>query len=216
MWLDQRLAAQGTTADEIVRDEHQRQGAMNVTVRNVITSMRLISDVDWARVLRERQPGRRRAARRQRLRRDGFPDAQSLRHAIEELARGSGRTELEIARRALASCQRSAVDATDADAGRERDPGYYLIAGGRRALEQAIGFRAPLASWLARVDCRSSASSAMSAAIAVVAAVVLAAAAASRYRGLGVGRMASSSSRSWPCSRRSDLAVALVNRGVTE
>ena len=40
-WLDERLAAQGTTADEIVRDEHQRQGGMNVTVRNVITSMRL-------------------------------------------------------------------------------------------------------------------------------------------------------------------------------
>ncbi len=47
-WLDERLAAQGTTADEIVREEHQRQGASNVTVRNVITSMRLMSAVDWA------------------------------------------------------------------------------------------------------------------------------------------------------------------------
>ena len=46
-WLEERLAAQGTTADEVVRDEHQRQGAANVTVRNIITSMRLISDVDW-------------------------------------------------------------------------------------------------------------------------------------------------------------------------
>ena len=40
-WLDQRLAAQGTTADAAVRDEHQRQGAATVTVRNIITSMRL-------------------------------------------------------------------------------------------------------------------------------------------------------------------------------
>ena len=38
----------GTTADEAVRTEHQTQGAMNVTVRNVITSMRMISAVDWA------------------------------------------------------------------------------------------------------------------------------------------------------------------------
>ncbi len=38
----------GTTADEAVRAEHQTQGAMNVTVRNVITSMRMISAVDWA------------------------------------------------------------------------------------------------------------------------------------------------------------------------
>src|SRR6059036_2999198 len=47
-WLEERLAAQGTTADEIVLIEHQRQAAMNVTVRNVITSMRLVSAFDWA------------------------------------------------------------------------------------------------------------------------------------------------------------------------
>src|SRR5438105_7643136 len=44
-WLERRLTAQGTTADEIVRDQHQRQGATNVTTRNIITSMRLISEV---------------------------------------------------------------------------------------------------------------------------------------------------------------------------
>ena len=46
--LDQRLQAQGTTSEEIVRVEHQRQAAMNVTVRNVILSMSLISALDWA------------------------------------------------------------------------------------------------------------------------------------------------------------------------
>ena len=46
-WLDQHLAAQGSTADTVVHDEHQRQGAGIVTVRNIITSMRMISDVDW-------------------------------------------------------------------------------------------------------------------------------------------------------------------------
>src|SRR6266478_1270718 len=40
LWLDGRLADQGTTPDDIVRVEHQRQAAMNVTVRNVIMSMR--------------------------------------------------------------------------------------------------------------------------------------------------------------------------------
>jgi cyclic beta-1,2-glucan synthetase len=47
-WVEKLLKAQGTTADEIVRLEHQRQATMNVTVRNVITSMRLISWFDWA------------------------------------------------------------------------------------------------------------------------------------------------------------------------
>src|SRR5262249_8111041 len=37
-WLDERLAAQGVTTDEIVHREHEAQAAMNVTIRNVITS----------------------------------------------------------------------------------------------------------------------------------------------------------------------------------
>ena len=52
LWLDKRLDAQGTTADEIVRAEHQDQTAMTVTVRNIITSMRLMSAFDWQNFLR--------------------------------------------------------------------------------------------------------------------------------------------------------------------
>jgi len=47
-WLDKRLEAQGTTAEDLVRLEHQEQTAMNTTVRNVITSMRLVSALDWS------------------------------------------------------------------------------------------------------------------------------------------------------------------------
>jgi cyclic beta-1,2-glucan synthetase len=48
VWLEKHLSERHTTADQVVHEEHQRQGASNVTVRNIITSMRLISDVDWA------------------------------------------------------------------------------------------------------------------------------------------------------------------------
>src|SRR5690606_33822547 len=47
-WLQERLAEMGGSLDEVVQRAHQRQGAANVSVRNVITSMRLISDMDWA------------------------------------------------------------------------------------------------------------------------------------------------------------------------
>ena len=57
-WLEQRLGAEGQTPEQIVRDELQKQGASNVTVRNIITSMRLISDLDWAEFFERRQPGR--------------------------------------------------------------------------------------------------------------------------------------------------------------
>ena len=43
----ERLAIQDTTTDAVVRDVHRQQGAANVSVRNIITSLRLISDVDW-------------------------------------------------------------------------------------------------------------------------------------------------------------------------
>ena len=79
-WLEERLAREGTTADELVREEHQRQGAANVTVRNIITSMRLISDVDWAELFEEVSLVDDDPARRQRFRRDGFRDAQPLPH----------------------------------------------------------------------------------------------------------------------------------------
>src|SRR4029077_9527764 len=97
--LDQLLAAQGTNADEIVRAEHQKQSAMNVTVRNVFTSMRLISAVDWSEIFED-------LSLVDAALRDGsdfaqmdFPSRDRYRHAIEELARGSNMAELDVARR---------------------------------------------------------------------------------------------------------------------
>ena len=108
-WLDERLAAQGTTADEIVRVEHQRQEAMNVTVRNVITSMRLLSAFDWAKFFESV------SLVDEVLRADSdfaamdFATRDRYRHAIEELARGSQHSELEIARQVIIQTQRAAT-----------------------------------------------------------------------------------------------------------
>ena len=148
-WLDERLAAQGTTADQIVREEHQRQGAMNVTVRNVITSMRFMSAIDWAEFFEsvslvdaELRAGSDFAAM-------DFPTRDRYRHAIEALARGSGHSELDIAARVLRAAARTRDDSRSGDntTRREQDPGYYLIARGRPAFEKEIGFRPPMRDW---------------------------------------------------------------------
>ncbi len=57
-WLETRLAAQGKTVDGVVQNAQQRLGASNVTVRNVITSMRADFRHRLGRVVRERQSGR--------------------------------------------------------------------------------------------------------------------------------------------------------------
>ena len=52
-WLEQQLARQGVTIEQIIHAEHQRQAATQVTVGNIITSVRC-STLDW-RLLRKRQ-----------------------------------------------------------------------------------------------------------------------------------------------------------------
>src|SRR3546814_17904536 len=72
-----------------------------------------------------------------------FPTRNLYRSAIEQLARGSSFSELEIVERALDASRAAAGRGDAADAERAGDPGYNLIAEGRRALERTIGFRPP-------------------------------------------------------------------------
>jgi cyclic beta-1,2-glucan synthetase len=126
-----------------VHDEHQRQGATNVTARNIITSMRLISDVDWPELVEsvslvDDTLARRAASRRWILRRATSTAAPSRN------SRG--------ARNARSWKSRKRHWPPQPGRGREKDPGYHLIAGGRRAFEAAIGYRAPLRSWPGRLS----------------------------------------------------------------
>jgi len=143
-WLDERLALQGTTADAVVREEHQKQGAANVTVRNIITSMRLISDVDWAELFERVSLVDSVLAAGDGFARMDFATRNLYRSAIEELARGARRTELDIAHAVMLMAERSGTAGTGVADFRRRDPGYHLIAAGRPAFEAAIGYRPAL------------------------------------------------------------------------
>ncbi|MEJ2343773.1 MAG: hypothetical protein P8Y10_16445, partial [Gemmatimonadales bacterium] len=46
-WLDRKLSGQERSADELVSRELSAQAAASVTVRNIITSMRWMSSIDW-------------------------------------------------------------------------------------------------------------------------------------------------------------------------
>ena len=142
-WVHEKLAAQNTNADDIVHSEHQRQGAVNLSVRNVITSLRLISSVDWAKFFES-------VSLVDELMREGssfalfdFPTRDLYRHAIEDLARRSRHSEIDVARRALNAARRAA-EGPKAAAGpgflRALEPGYYLLAEGRAKLERELAY----------------------------------------------------------------------------
>ena len=121
-------------------------------MRNIITSMRLISDVDWTELFERISLVDDVLAGAGTFPEMDFPTRNLYRSAIEELARGSDRTEIEVARRAVLAADQAQTDARALMEDRQSDPGYHLLAGGRPAFEAAIGFRPPPRTWLGRAS----------------------------------------------------------------
>ncbi|MGZ4792540.1 MAG: glucoamylase family protein, partial [Ilumatobacteraceae bacterium] len=214
-WLEDRLAAQGTTADELVRVEHQRQATMNVTVRNVITSMRLISWFDWAQFVESVSLVDEVLRERSRFGEMDFATRDSYRKAVEELSKGSGLSEIKVASKAADMADAApTVEAIGASlAARQHDPGYYLIADGRAALERDLNVKIPSAVRLRRAYVRYPATgyiATLTLVTALVLAVPLWLSRDRRAAGLGLIVVAI-----FALGPASDLAVALVNRMVT-
>ncbi len=219
-WLDQHLAAQGTTAEAAVRDVHRRRGTANVTVRNIITSLRLIQDVDWNDLFERMSlvddvlaAGSGPAAPGVGFDAAGFaamdfPTRNLYRGAIEELSRGSGQTELEVAHAAV----QAARAAQPPDESRLADPGFFLLAGGRRGFEASVGYRMPWPRVPARLNRAFGLGGYMGAIL--VAALVLLALALSAVAACGLGGFRLALLGVLGAIPAIDAATALVNRGV--
>ena len=135
-WLDDRLRRQGTTIEAVVAHAQARQGASNVTMRNIVTSMRLISELDWADFFEEVSLVDARLREASDFAAMDFATRNRYRSAIEELARGARENETGVTEAALAMAAAGRNDV-------ERDPGFALIGAGRGALEARIGFAPP-------------------------------------------------------------------------
>src|ERR1700704_2111065 len=219
LWLDQRLAVAGTTADEIVRAEHQQQGAMSVSVRNIITSMRLISAFDWQEFFESV------SLVDEVLRNDthfadmDFSTRDDYRHAIAKLSRGSSHSEIEVAKQVVRRVKQAVHDPSEDSHNadklsekRQTEPGYHLISRGRPAFERELGFHLTWKRWLLRLYVRTAVPGYL-ATIAVVTAVILAVPLL-RVREGGMtagGLFLLGLLAAVPAS---DLAIALINRAV--
>ncbi len=143
-WLFDRLAAEGTTPDEVVAETHHRQVATNVTVRNIVTSLRLITSFDWAEFVEGVSLVDRALATDSTYGDMSFATRDLYRHAIEDLSKGSPTPQLEIAQATISLAASQLADR------RQRDPGYFLLGEGRDQLEAEVGFRPSARLVLAR------------------------------------------------------------------
>jgi cyclic beta-1,2-glucan synthetase len=214
-WLNARLAAQGTSADELVREEHQRQAAMNVTVRNAITSMRLISVLDWNEFFESVSLVDETLREHNGFAAMDFATRDHYRHAIEELARGSRHAELVVARRAIRATQREKRQPgeTEVEPRREQDPGYFLISTGRRSFERELGYRAPASQWLPRATRRAGLSGYLRATGLLTALIVALPLVSLALSGVGAPILVVLALLA--LAPASDVALALVNRFIT-
>lgn len=142
-WLQERLAEQGSPADEVVQRAHQRQGASNVSVRNVITSMRLISDMDWADWFESVSLVDACLCEGSAFSEMDFATRDLYRREIQQLARGSTLSEVQVAQATLKAAALAVTAVGSENRERMSDPGYYLIGRGRAALEARIGYAPP-------------------------------------------------------------------------
>jgi len=151
-WLDRRLAAQGMTVETVVHDGHRRLGAANVTVRNIITSLRLISDIDWNEIVESISlADDALAADGGIFRAMDFPTRNLYRTAVEDLARRSGRSELDVTHAAILAAKSPPESVPEDERERRSDPGYHLLAGGRHAFSVGIGCRPQWRHWPAHL-----------------------------------------------------------------
>ena len=220
-WLDKRLEAQGTTAEDLVRLEHQEQTAMNTTVRNVITSMRLVSALDWSQFFED-------VSVVDEIFRDAsafasmdFPTRDLYRHAIEELAAGSGLLETEVCRRAIQAAKsaqsngkNSEMTSEALEIERKSDPGYYLVYKGRLLFEKQINCHISFKRRLFRAYVANATVAYLGTILAVTGALLAIPLYQSYTQGMSLLALLVLAIVAYiPAS---DLAVALVNRLVTK
>lgn len=134
-WLEARLAEAGQTPDSVLAAEHARQSSGNVTVGNIIRSLRLIDEIDWLEWFESVSAVDRELRRAPDYAALDDQTRNAYREQIERLARRSDLTEVEVVQAALAASEGA-------------DPGRVLLSDGLPGLETGIGYRPTLAERL--------------------------------------------------------------------
>ncbi|MEP6774391.1 MAG: hypothetical protein ABJA50_02250, partial [Chloroflexota bacterium] len=149
-WLEKELRRAGSSPEEAVRSEFAKHAALQASVGNTITSMRRVSDTNWADFVEAH------SAMEALLHTDpagvysymDFATRDRYRRTVEKVARRAGKPELDVARQVLQFASAS-KEASPEDA-RRSHVGYYLAARGVHGLREALGYKSRLGETLSR------------------------------------------------------------------
>ena len=111
-WIEQQLAASGTSSNDLVLQENQRQAIDQVSVRNSIGTLRFIGATDWREFVETL------SSVEQVLRQDktgtyplmDFATRDSYRHVVERISKSSDLSETEVAQKAIELSQQNKND----------------------------------------------------------------------------------------------------------
>jgi cyclic beta-1,2-glucan synthetase len=148
-WLERQLGKLGLSIEGIVHEEHHRQAAAQVTVGNIITSMRLLSTLDWKDFfetvsLIDPELAKDPAGVYSQME---FATRDWYRHVVERISKGAKKNEPDVAHAALRLAQSAREGSEDPS---HAHVGYFLIGKGVARLEAETGYHPTIGERLLR------------------------------------------------------------------
>lgn len=148
--LERQVHNLGWELSDLIRLEHRRQAANQVSIGNVITSMRLLSTLDWIGFFEHTNRAE------QVLRRDpvqlytqmDFASRNRYRTVVERIGKGSHTADHEVAQEVLATAEGFARTQDDRNDLRAH-VGFWLVGPGAAEFERARKVRRPASSKIA-------------------------------------------------------------------
>ncbi len=147
----------------LIRDAQDAQVAANLTVGNIITTLRMVGQVEWNDLIEPVSRSLRVLRELPSFAAESEPTRQQITHAMEQVARQSRRSERDVAQAVVQLAMAAAHDGIDT---REPDvdpadetAGYYLFGQGLPALDALLRPRADAAGPRARRAARHGARS---------------------------------------------------------
>jgi len=143
-WIEERLAEDNLTIEQLVQSESQNQAANQVSVGNSICSLRFLDAMDWREFVETQ------SVVEQKLRCDpadvyskmDFATRDFYRHTVERIAKQSPSSEWDVAKLAVEWAEKH---------GREGHVGFYLASKGEETLERAARMKRSFKDALAHV-----------------------------------------------------------------